>query len=127
MIVWLRHFLGWVASALRSRKDLILENLSLRQQTARCPCQLTPPATHGVAQAPLGYGAQALESLERSPHGSYAENGCDLSTKLLWVSEVDVSYGKNDVVHHTCDKRLRSDQRERVLKLLEAGHGRHEI
>jgi putative transposase len=32
MIRWLRHFLGWVVSAFRSREDLILENLALRQQ-----------------------------------------------------------------------------------------------
>ncbi|HZL66281.1 MAG TPA: hypothetical protein VFC29_03015, partial [Candidatus Limnocylindrales bacterium] len=32
MIVWLRYLLGWVVSALRSREDLILENLALRQQ-----------------------------------------------------------------------------------------------
>src|ERR1039457_3238099 len=32
MIVWLRHFLSWVVSAFRSREDLILENLALRQQ-----------------------------------------------------------------------------------------------
>jgi putative transposase len=32
MIVWLRHFVGWAVSAFRSREDLILENLALRQQ-----------------------------------------------------------------------------------------------
>src|SRR5664280_2344857 len=32
MIVWLRHFLGWVVGAFRSREDIILENLALRQQ-----------------------------------------------------------------------------------------------
>jgi transposase InsO family protein len=32
MIVWLRHLLGWVVAAFRSREDLILENLALRQQ-----------------------------------------------------------------------------------------------
>jgi putative transposase len=32
MIVWLRHLLGWVVSVFRSREDLILENLALRQQ-----------------------------------------------------------------------------------------------
>src|SRR5271166_3182229 len=32
MIVWLRHLLGWVVSAFRSREDLVLENLALRQQ-----------------------------------------------------------------------------------------------
>src|SRR4029077_12542827 len=32
MIVLLRHLLGWMVSAFRSREDLVLENLSLRQQ-----------------------------------------------------------------------------------------------
>src|ERR1039457_3553551 len=32
MIVWLRHVLGWVVGAFRSREDIILENLALRQQ-----------------------------------------------------------------------------------------------
>jgi hypothetical protein len=41
MIVWLRHFLGWLRSAFCAREDLILENLALRQQLlalhAQCP------------------------------------------------------------------------------------------
>src|SRR5919108_141844 len=32
MIWCFRHFLGWVVSAFRSRADLILENMALRQQ-----------------------------------------------------------------------------------------------
>ena len=32
MFVRLRHLLGWVLSILRSREDLVLENLALRQQ-----------------------------------------------------------------------------------------------
>ena len=32
MIVSLRHLLGWIVSAFRSREDLVLENLALRQQ-----------------------------------------------------------------------------------------------
>src|SRR6516165_2523818 len=32
MIVWLRHLLGWLVGAFRSRQDLVLENLALRQQ-----------------------------------------------------------------------------------------------
>ena len=32
MIVWLRHLLGWVVRTFRSRQDLVLENLALRQQ-----------------------------------------------------------------------------------------------
>jgi hypothetical protein len=32
MIVSLRHLLGWMVSGFRSRENLILENLALRQQ-----------------------------------------------------------------------------------------------
>ena len=32
MIWWLRHFVGWALSAFRSREDLVVENLALRQQ-----------------------------------------------------------------------------------------------
>ena len=32
MIASLRYFLGWTVSAFRSREDLVLENLALRQQ-----------------------------------------------------------------------------------------------
>jgi hypothetical protein len=32
MIVSLRHFLGWLVSAFRSREDLVLENLAIHQQ-----------------------------------------------------------------------------------------------
>src|ERR1700758_970304 len=32
MISWLRHLIGWGISTFRSREDLILENLALRQQ-----------------------------------------------------------------------------------------------
>src|SRR6266702_1589310 len=32
MISWLRHLIGWFISVFRSREDLILENLALRQR-----------------------------------------------------------------------------------------------
>jgi len=32
MISSLRHFIGWIVGVFRSREDLILENLALRQQ-----------------------------------------------------------------------------------------------
>src|ERR1700720_3057183 len=32
MFLWLRYLIGWVVSALSSRRGLILENLALRQQ-----------------------------------------------------------------------------------------------
>jgi hypothetical protein len=31
MVVWLRHLLGCLVSAFRSRQDLILENLALQK------------------------------------------------------------------------------------------------
>ena len=48
MIACLRHLLGWLVSAFRSRQDLILENLALRQQllalhAARFRRRFTPP------------------------------------------------------------------------------------
>jgi hypothetical protein len=32
MIASLRHLLGWIVSAFRSREDLVVENLALRRQ-----------------------------------------------------------------------------------------------
>ncbi len=32
MIAFLRHLIGWIITIFRSRQDLILENLALRQQ-----------------------------------------------------------------------------------------------
>jgi hypothetical protein len=32
MIAFFRHLSGWIVAALRSRQELILENLALRQQ-----------------------------------------------------------------------------------------------
>jgi putative transposase len=43
MIASIRHFLGWIVSAFRSREDLVLENLALRRQLlalhAQQPCR----------------------------------------------------------------------------------------
>jgi hypothetical protein len=36
MFVRLRHLLGWVFSVFRSREELLLENLALRQQLLLC-------------------------------------------------------------------------------------------
>jgi hypothetical protein len=43
MIVFLRHFLGWMVSAFRSREDLVLENLALRQQLLALHAQRPRP------------------------------------------------------------------------------------
>jgi hypothetical protein len=47
MFSWLRHLFGWILSALGSRKDLVLENLALREQLlalhAKRPCRRLSP------------------------------------------------------------------------------------
>jgi len=43
MIVFLRHFLGWMVSAFRSREDLVLENRALRQQLLALHAQRPRP------------------------------------------------------------------------------------
>ena len=39
MMVWFRHFLGWLRGAFCAREDLILENLALRQQLVALQAQ----------------------------------------------------------------------------------------
>ena len=47
----LRHLIGWIVSALGSRKDLILENLALRQQLLALHAQRRRPAPDRAADA----------------------------------------------------------------------------
>ncbi len=54
MIVSLRHLLGWMVSAFRSREGLVLENLALRQQPASSARETTSPPIDCPAQAVLG-------------------------------------------------------------------------
>ena len=39
MISWLRHLLGWLIGVFRSRQDLMLENLALRQQLKKAQAE----------------------------------------------------------------------------------------
>ncbi len=52
MILIIRHGLGWLTGALRSREDLILENLALRQQLLALHAKRQPanssPGKHTV-------------------------------------------------------------------------------
>ncbi len=43
MIATLRHLFGWVGDCFRSREDLILENLALRQQLLALHAKLPRP------------------------------------------------------------------------------------
>jgi hypothetical protein len=55
MIVWLRHFLGWVFSALRSREDLILENLAFHAKRPRRRLPCSAPVVLGCVAKGLGW------------------------------------------------------------------------
>lgn len=60
MVVLLRYVFGWLVGVFRSRADLILENLALRQPRLASPRQTTSPPTHRVARTVLGSVAQVL-------------------------------------------------------------------
>jgi hypothetical protein len=51
MILRLRHFLGWIASAFCSHPDLLLENLALPPTAANAARQETSPTTQCWAKA----------------------------------------------------------------------------
>src|ERR1039458_4104371 len=76
MIVWLRHFLGWVVGAFRSREDIILENLALRQQLLTLHAQRPPCGT----QAVLGRIAKVLGSMAGTSHPGDTQNRCRLAS-----------------------------------------------
>jgi hypothetical protein len=66
MIVSLWHLLGWMVSAFRSRADLVIENLALRQQLlARAT---SSPSIDRLAQAVLGCVADLLVRVEEASH-----------------------------------------------------------
>jgi hypothetical protein len=67
MIVSLRHLLGWMVSAFRSREDLVLENLALRGQllAVRAP---PSPSIDCPAQAVLGCVENLLVWVEEASH-----------------------------------------------------------
>jgi putative transposase len=69
----LRHFIGWIVSALGSRKDLILENLALRQQLLSLHNK-RPRRRLSNAQAVLGCSAMALVGMESSSYSGQASN-----------------------------------------------------
>ena len=60
MIASLRHFLGWMVSAFRSREDLVLENLALRRQLLALHAQQPRRRLTALPQAVLGCVANVL-------------------------------------------------------------------
>ena len=86
MIVLLRYLLGWVISAFRSRKGLVLENLALRQQLASPARQTTSPSIDCPAQAVLGRIENVLVRVDEASRPGHSENRGELASG--WVSFV---------------------------------------
>jgi hypothetical protein len=89
MILRLRHFLGWIASAFCSHPDLLLENLALPPTAANAARQETSPTTQCWAKAVLRHVAKPLVRVEAASRLDHTQNGCRLaSSPLSTVLEV---------------------------------------
>ena len=87
MIVFLRHLLGWVVSACRSREDLVLENLALRQQLlASSARKKASPSIDCPAQAVLGRIEDNLVRVDEASRLGHSENRRELASG--WISFV---------------------------------------
>jgi NAD(P)-dependent dehydrogenase (short-subunit alcohol dehydrogenase family) len=60
------HLLGWMVSALRSREDLVLENLALRQQLLALHAKTTSASIDYPAQVVLGRVENVLVRVDRA-------------------------------------------------------------
>src|SRR5215469_8323569 len=83
MISYLRHSMGWIMSFFRSRQDLILENLALRQQLLALNAKRPASPTTDRAQAVLDCPAQSLVRLETIARARYPENRGGVASRGL--------------------------------------------
>src|SRR5215469_8028151 len=89
MIAWLRHLLGCLVSTFRSRQDLILENLALRQQLLALARPTTSPTIDRSSKALLGAIATSLGRMETTAHPGYTPDRRQLaSCRVSAVLEV---------------------------------------
>jgi len=63
MFVRLQHLLGWVISVFRSREELLLENLALRQQLLALHAKRPRPRLSSVDRLFCHLGPTARETL----------------------------------------------------------------
>ena len=75
MISWLRHLIGSFISVFRSREDLILENLALRQQLLALRAR-RPRRRVSALQTVLDSVATALGWLEKAAHPDSRADAC---------------------------------------------------
>src|ERR1035437_1051446 len=86
MIVWLRHFLGWLRSAFCAREDLILDTPCSASAVGSSPRPTASPTTHHFAEAVLGRTAKAMGSMERTSHPGHTQNRRRLAS--CWIPAV---------------------------------------
>ena len=106
MIPVLRYFIGWIVCIFRSREELLLENLALRQAIARPAHQTTAPPTHCMAQSVLGRLAKALVRLETTARPGYTEDGGSLAARrlsaLLEMDRARQTNGRQEACEQAC-------------------------
>jgi hypothetical protein len=87
MFSWLRHLFGWILSALGSRKDLVLENVALREQLLALQQASTSP-TIASAQAVLGCLEELLTSTDYSKDFHRKIFGPALDFLVFWAFSI---------------------------------------
>jgi hypothetical protein len=74
MITALWHIVGWILISFDSRKDLILENLALRQQLLCVAFQTASPSAFDHAENVLGCSEKPLVPLAEAPNPGHTAN-----------------------------------------------------
>jgi hypothetical protein len=73
MIVWLRHFLGWLRDVFSTLEDLILENLSLRQQVLALHAQRSRRQLT-MSHKLFGFALRKFWGRWKPPHPGHTQN-----------------------------------------------------
>lgn len=82
MILRLCHVLGWIVNTFGSRRDMILENLALRQQLLALHAK-RPRRRLSVAKAVLGHVAKPLVRVAEASRLGHTTNGSRLASRGL--------------------------------------------
>src|SRR5215831_20446609 len=85
MIPLLRHFVGWLVGAFRSRADLMLENLALRQQLLALHAKRPRRRLGSVDKVFWGRSPQAVVWVEETAAAGHPRNGDALASRRLPV------------------------------------------
>ena len=95
MFVRLRHLLRWIISVFRSREELLLENLALRQQLLALHAKRPRPRLSFRRQTVLGRFARSLVRLEEIVDPRHpGDRGSLAPDRLSAVLELDLARSK---------------------------------